>query len=143
MLDYLHTLPEKAEALFDFRWCFSLVEVLAPDWTLDKLQQTTQQLLANGSSIDQINAMRRSTSLIKGGKLWNYLQDRRVRCLLISDVPSNDPLLLVQAYYFQCLSKPPFEWQLVATNQHMLERMQQPHLNSRVNGDGAGGVITR
>ena len=131
LLDYLHTLPEKAEALFLISGgASSLVEVLAPDWTLDKLQQTTQQLLANGSSIDQINAMRRSTSLIKGGKLWNYLQDRRVRCLLISDVPSNDPAIIGSGLLFPVPEQAAFEWQLVATNQHMLERMQQAALTA-------------
>ncbi len=39
-------------------------------------------------------------SLIKGGKLWHYLGERPVSCLLMSDVPGDDPAVIGSGLLF-------------------------------------------
>ncbi len=72
----------------------SLVEVLPQDITLEDWQETTQWLLGHRFSIDQINYVRKRLSCIKAGRLAHYFADRRVQCLLISDVPEDDPSII-------------------------------------------------
>lgn len=69
----------------------SLVEVLAPGLDLDALGRLTECLLHEGLAIDEMNAVRRSVSCIKGGRLAHYLDGRTACALMISDVPGNDP----------------------------------------------------
>ena len=126
LIDYLVQLPPNDNILFLLSGgASSLVEVLAEDWSLAKLQAKTQELLANGASISEINAMRRQLSCIKGGKLWQYLGKRRVDCLLISDVPADDPHVIGSGLLFPPPSDADFAWQIVASNQQMLQAMAQ------------------
>jgi hydroxypyruvate reductase len=85
----------------DVEWLFlisggasSLIEVLQRDLTLVDLQRVNQWLLASGLSIEQMNAVRRRLSRIKGGQLCHYLNGRPARALLISDVPGDDPRII-------------------------------------------------
>ncbi|MEE9352750.1 MAG: DUF4147 domain-containing protein, partial [Thiotrichaceae bacterium] len=123
----------------------SLVEVLADNWSLDELQEVTQWMLANAYSISQINAVRSDISKIKRGGLWNYFNNRKVICLLISDVPNDDVAIIGSGLLFpdshqsknipdshtlprqwkqklKSFSKPQppssFYWQIIASNQH-------------------------
>ena len=92
LLDYIKNLPVDAPCLCLISGGASaLVEVLQDGWSLDDLSELTQYLLANAYPIDKINAVRRQISKIKGGGLWRYLGDRPVKCLLISDVPDDNP----------------------------------------------------
>lgn len=104
----------------------SLVEVLDAGWTLARLQKATQDMLANGAVIGDINAMRRALSLIKGGKLWQYLGERAVTCLLMSDVPGDDPAVIGSGLLFPS-PKEDFDWEIVASNRHMLEAIATDH----------------
>ncbi len=78
----------------------SLVEVLAENWSLNELQQVTQWMLANAYSISQINAVRGDISKIKRGGLWSYLNNRKVICLLISDVPNDNVAIIGSGLLF-------------------------------------------
>lgn len=69
----------------------SLVEVLAEGADLDDLKDLTQLLLAHGLDIQKINAVRRSISRIKGGRLATFLNGAQTLVLLISDVPGDNP----------------------------------------------------
>ena len=69
----------------------AMVEVLSPGITLDHLQRVNQWLLGSGLSIHQVNSVRKAMSLIKGGGLLSLTGKREVLCLLISDVPGDDP----------------------------------------------------
>lgn len=123
LITYLQNLPENAPVLFLISGgTSSLVEVLAEDWTLERLQATTQEWLANGSSISEINAMRRNLSLIKGGKLWQYIGERPVSCLLMSDVPGDDPTVIGSGLLFPS-PREDFDWQIIASNRQMLDAM--------------------
>ncbi|KPJ93379.1 MAG: hypothetical protein AMJ53_07325 [Gammaproteobacteria bacterium SG8_11] len=72
----------------------SLVEVLPQDISLQDWRQATQWLLGHRFSIDQVNYVRKRLSCIKAGRLAHYFADRRVMCLMISDVPNNDPSII-------------------------------------------------
>lgn len=120
LLRYLQQLPADAWVVFLISGgTSSLVEVLEGAWTLAHLQRTTQAMLANGATIAEINAMRRSLSRIKGGKLWDVLGERKVTCLLIADVPGDDPAVIGSGLLFPYTSST-FTWQIVANNQQML-----------------------
>ena len=93
LLEYLGRLPPKVPCLFLISGGTSaLVEVLQDGWSLADLAKLTDYLLANAYSIGEINAVRRKVSKIKGGGLWNYLSDHPVACLIISDVPNDNPV---------------------------------------------------
>lgn len=95
LLAFLRVLPVDCELLVLISGgASSLAEVLAPGWTLERLQDLNRWLLASGWSIHQINAVRRRASLIKGGKLRYHLDGRRARVLAISDVRGDDPSII-------------------------------------------------
>ena len=92
LINYLKELPDNEPCVFLISGGTSaLVEVLEDDWSLLELSELTNYLLANAYPIDQINAVRKQLSKIKGGSLWNYMGDRPVSCLMISDVPNDKP----------------------------------------------------
>ncbi|WP_233401766.1 DUF4147 domain-containing protein [Marinomonas ostreistagni] len=64
----------------------ALSEALPEDVTLEDWQQLTDQMLAAGYNIGQINTRRKETSLIKDGKLLENFKGAEVRVLAISDV---------------------------------------------------------
>ncbi|WP_082856360.1 DUF4147 domain-containing protein [Marinomonas atlantica] len=64
----------------------ALSEALPDDVSLADWQQLTDQMLAAGYNIGQINARRKETSLIKDGKLLLNFKGAEVRVLAISDV---------------------------------------------------------
>ncbi len=126
LLAYLQALPADEPVLFLLSGgASSLVEVLAEGWTLAKLQTSTQALLANGSSIAEINTMRRQLSCIKGGKLWQFLGEHPVQCLLISDVPGDDPHVIGSGLLFPAPPNKQWSWQIVASNQQLLHTLAQ------------------
>jgi len=93
LLTYLDSLPKNAPCLFLISGGASaLVEVLQEGWSLADLAELTQYLLANSYSIADMNSIRRKISKIKGGGLWNYIGDRPVSCLIISDVSDDNPV---------------------------------------------------
>jgi hydroxypyruvate reductase len=116
LVQYLTSLPTKEPCLFLISGGTSaLVEVLQEDWTLDDLSELTDYLLANAYPINKINAVRKQLSKIKGGGLWDYLGERDVHCLMISDVPNDAPTdigsgLLFPATQQVTLPKLPSKW---------------------------------
>ncbi len=126
LIEWLQALPAQARLL-----CLisggtsSLVEVLADDWTLDKLQAKTSAMLANGASIIEINTERKRLSRIKGGRLWDFIGQRPVTCLLISDVPGDDPAVIGSGLLFPFPEDAVFHFSIVASNQTCLQAMQQ------------------
>ncbi len=95
LLDVLATAPANISWLFLISGgASSLVEVLPTAMTLADMQRANQWLLASGLPIEQMNAVRRRLSRIKGGRLRDYLGGRPARVLLISDVPGDDPAII-------------------------------------------------
>ena len=59
--------------------------------TLAEKQALTQSLLACGAPIGDINGVRKEISAVKGGRLAVAAYPARMRALMISDVPGDDP----------------------------------------------------
>jgi hydroxypyruvate reductase len=115
LINFINQLPDDAQCLFLISGgTSSLVEVLAPNCTKSDMQELTQHLLANAYSIQEINAKRQKLSRIKGGKLWQFLQQRKVHALLISDVPNDDPAIIGSGLLFP--SPAFFTWHICASS---------------------------
>jgi len=69
----------------------ALLPTPAGDLTLDDLRATTEALLASGAAIDEINAVRKHCSAIKGGRLAAAAAPATVVTLAFSDVVGDDP----------------------------------------------------
>ena len=69
----------------------ALLPAPAPGITLAQKQQMTEQLLASGATINQINAIRKHISTIKGGQLARSVSPATLITLILSDV-IGDPL---------------------------------------------------
>ena len=115
LIQYLENLPEKEPVLFLISGGASaLVEVLKDGWDLDQLQKLTDYLLANAYSINEINTVRRHISSCKSGGVWSHISEREVSCLMISDVPDDDPAIIGSGLLFPAkenkLPKLPQEW---------------------------------
>ena len=61
-------------------------EALPEDMSLDDLQAITDEMIAGGNTIAEINARRKQTSLIKDGKLVEAFRGEAIRVYAISDV---------------------------------------------------------
>lgn len=66
----------------------------AGDITLAEKQAVNQALLASGATIDRMNVLRKHLSCVKGGQLAAAAYPARMRALLISDVPGDDPAFI-------------------------------------------------
>lgn len=64
----------------------ALVTLPAEGISLDELRETTQLLLKSGAAIQEVNAVRKHLSRIKGGQLAKAAHPAKVITLLISDV---------------------------------------------------------
>jgi hydroxypyruvate reductase len=64
----------------------ALLESLSPPLTLDDLQATTSALLGSGATINEINAVRKHLSRLKGGQLARAVAPATLVTLLLSDV---------------------------------------------------------
>lgn len=68
----------------------ALLSAPEKDITLTELQKTTELLLSSGASINEINAIRKHCSGIKGGRLSELACPARIVSLIISDVVGDD-----------------------------------------------------
>jgi len=92
MLDFIAATPPDAQLLFLISGgASSLVEVLPQGVGVDQARRACEWLLASGLAINDMNALRKRISRIKGGRLAAYLGDRSVLQLIISDVPGDSP----------------------------------------------------
>jgi len=72
----------------------ALLPAPAPPLTLARKQELTRQLLASGATIQEMNAVRKHLSLIKGGQLAQAAFPATVITLLLSDVVGDDPSVI-------------------------------------------------
>lgn len=68
----------------------AVLAVPAEDISVGALQETTTALLESGATIDEINAVRKHLSAIKGGRLAAAAAPATVRVIVLSDVVGND-----------------------------------------------------
>ena len=64
----------------------SLFEIPPEGLTLEKVCGITQQLLASGASITEMNVIRKKLSGVKGGKISKYIGDRKAYAIIMSDI---------------------------------------------------------
>lgn len=69
----------------------ALMPLAAPGLTLEDKQAVNRALLSCGATINEMNAVRRHLSAVKGGRLAAAAHPARVVTLAISDVPGDDP----------------------------------------------------
>ncbi len=69
----------------------ALLPLPVPGITLEEKQQVTKQLLASGATIQEVNAVRKHISAVKGGQLARAAAPARVLTLVLSDI-IGDPL---------------------------------------------------
>lgn len=62
-----------------------------PGVRLDDLQKLTQELLASGATVNEINTLRKHLDQVKGGQIARYASPSKVLSLILSDVVG-DPL---------------------------------------------------
>lgn len=62
--------------------------------TLAEKQAVNAALLASGAPIDRMNTLRKHLSRVKGGQLAAAAFPARMLCLMISDVPGDDPAFI-------------------------------------------------
>jgi len=62
--------------------------------SLPEKQQVNAALLASGAPIDRMNTVRKHLSRVKGGQLAAAAYPARMLCLMISDVPRDDPAFI-------------------------------------------------
>lgn len=72
----------------------ALLPAPAPGVLLEDKLETTRQLLRNGATIHELNAVRKHLSTIKGGGLLRQLRPARVVTLALSDVIDDDPSVI-------------------------------------------------
>ncbi|WP_245832103.1 glycerate kinase type-2 family protein [Solemya velesiana gill symbiont] len=92
LVAYLEGLPEERPVLFLISGgTSSLVELLPEGVAPGQLGRLNDWLLGSGLSITAINRIRKRISRIKEGGLLQFLGQREMVGLLISDVPGDDP----------------------------------------------------
>jgi hydroxypyruvate reductase len=62
--------------------------------SLDEKKAVNAALLASGAPIDRMNTVRKHLSRVKGGQLAASAYPARMLCLMISDVPGDDPAFI-------------------------------------------------
>jgi hydroxypyruvate reductase len=72
----------------------SLLERLPEGLDAGFLAEVNDWLLAGGYPIGAMNRVRKRLSTLKGGRLANALAGREALCLMISDVPDDDPKVI-------------------------------------------------
>lgn len=78
--------PESRVLLLVSGGASALAEALPADMSLDDLRAKTDEMIANGNTIGEINAWRKQNSLIKDGKLIEAFHGAEIRVYAISDV---------------------------------------------------------
>ena len=69
----------------------ALMTLPAPGISLEDKQTINTALLKSGANIIEMNCVRKHLSEIKGGRFAGYCAPAAVTCLMISDVPGDDP----------------------------------------------------
>jgi hydroxypyruvate reductase len=69
----------------------ALLALPAPGIAFEDKQAINRALLKSGANIAEMNCVRKHLSAIKGGRLAAHCAPARTECLMISDVPGDDP----------------------------------------------------
>ncbi|MEW5756813.1 MAG: DUF4147 domain-containing protein [Pseudomonadota bacterium] len=100
----------------------ALVERLPHGLGLPELVRLNQWLLGSGLPIAQINRIRKAVSSLKGGRALRELRARAGRCLLISDVPGDDPAVIGSGLFYPPKDSAPLPDDLPSWVRAMIDR---------------------
>lgn len=115
----------------------ALIEKPISTLTLDDFIATTQLLLANGLSIDEVNAVRKHLSLIKGGRLAQATE-ATVIVLVISDVIGDD-LHTIGSAPLYCDTKTYFDVRRLLKESNLIDKLRPSVLH--IIESGCDGTI--
>ncbi len=123
----------------------ALAEALPKDMTLEDLQASTDEMIAGGKTIAQINGWRKQASLIKGGKLVEAFNGAEVRVYAISDV-EGDSIATVGSGIGDCQrAKVTARSTIIASNQiareHAVSKAVELELAVRLNEESLYGDV--
>jgi hydroxypyruvate reductase len=123
----------------------ALAEALPEEMSLADLQAITDEMIAGGNTIGQINARRKETSLIKDGKLVEAFKGAEIRVYAISDV-EGDSIATIGSGLGDChRARAKANSRVVASNQIAREyAAKQAHdldLNVRFNQESLYGDV--
>lgn len=108
LIDFLSKLPPQTRLLALISGGASaLVEVLPDKMGLAELQKMNQWLLASGLAIHDMNRIRQSISLVKGGKALNYCVQNTITQFVISDVEHDELEIIGSGLFVAATSKLP------------------------------------
>ncbi len=94
----------------------ALAEALPDGMSLADLQAITDEMIAGGKTIGQINARRKQTSLIKDGKLIERFYGRELRVYAISDVEGDSIETIGSGLGDCCLAEARASSKIIASN---------------------------
>ncbi|WP_435256849.1 glycerate kinase type-2 family protein [Thioclava sp. FR2] len=95
MLDLLSTLGPEDFVLALISGGASALLISPTDGvSLEEKKAVNAALLASGAPIDRMNTVRKHLSRVKGGQLAAAAHPARMLCLMISDVPGDDPAFI-------------------------------------------------
>lgn len=97
------------------------------------LRETTEALLRSGADIDEINAVRKHLSAVKGGRLAAAAEDATVVCLLVSDVVGDDPAVVASGPFAP--DPTTYDDALAALGDLSVPDVVRAHLKRGVTGD--------
>jgi len=84
----------------------ALLTAPSGDITREEKQELNAALLASGAPISQMNIVRKHLSRVKGGQLAAAAYPARMLCLMISDVPGDDPTSIASGPTVGDISRP-------------------------------------
>jgi len=84
----------------------ALCAVPAEEITLADKQRATELIMRSGAPIDEINALRRALSALKGGGLARQLAPAQFVTVAISDVRGDDPAVIGSGPTVACATEP-------------------------------------
>ena len=128
LIDFIQGLPGEMPILFLISGGASaLVDYLTDGFGLTDLQQINSAMLASGMPIGAINQVRKQLSQLKGGGLLNYLGERTIVNLLMSDVPGNDPAVIGSGLLIRSEQPPSLPTDLPDEIIALLSSLKKPH----------------
>jgi glycerate 2-kinase len=119
LLEFIANRPHNEPMLFLISGgTSSLIEVLKPTVSLKKVQQLNKTWLSSKLNILKINEKRAQYSKIKQGGLYQFLGERPLWQLLISDIPSDETRFIGSGLLYPLKSR--VKTQVLATNHDAL-----------------------
>jgi hydroxypyruvate reductase len=95
ILERANSLPKNTDILLLLSGGGSaLAELPANGLDLNDIREVTERLLKSGASIQEMNAVRKRLSQLKGGRMAKAYEPRKIFAIILSDVIGNNPEMI-------------------------------------------------